>query len=191
MRRLFARTGHRPRQRDDFDYRERGAQTEEQAKLSSDSATPGRDPCTCRLDEGTQVAKPTGGFLFHPSKAVTGRQAAKTQQARAGAYTFDAVVHAWAKALGQARRDGLDIPEKFTARRLRSTFVTATRKAGVDFHVLQAYIGHKQTTIRTEHYDEIDIERMRPIAARAQELFEGVGVFKEDGTRQAPEPMQR
>ncbi len=139
---------------------------------------------------GLKVRSPHG-YLFHPAKATTGQQTAKTQQGRAGAYSFDGVDAAWRKALRRARQDGLNIPEKFTPRRLRGSFVTAMRKAGVDIHVLQAYIGHQPTTILTEHYDTVDIDRMRPISALAQELFEGSGAFKETGTQRAPEPMQR
>ena len=98
-----------------------------------------------------------------------GRPSAKSIQARLGVYTVTGVQHRWAKALARARSHGVDIPEKFIPRRLRASFITAMRKRGADFAVLERYIGHAPSTLLSERYDKLDMERMRPIAALAQE----------------------
>ncbi|NQU41822.1 site-specific integrase [bacterium] len=119
------------------------------------------------------------GYLFFPSRRPSGRPNAKTQAARADAYTQDRICHLWRNALANARRAGMDLPEHFVPKKLRDTFVTHLRKAGVDFAVLQSYIGHAPSTVLSAHYDHVDDERLRQISGLAQDLFEGTNAFTE------------
>jgi integrase len=125
---------------------------------------------------GLKVRHPDG-YLFFSTRARSGRSKAKLREARVGALTMDRICHLWGAALERARTSGLNVPEAFTPRRLRATFVTALRRAGADLELLQAYIGHQPGSVLAAHYDKIDNERLGVITALAQELYEGAGAF--------------
>ena len=78
----------------------------------------------------------------------------------------------------------MELPKAFTPRLLRSSFVTAMRTASADFEVLQAFIGHSPTSILSAHYDKIGLERMKPIADLAEDLYHARGSF-EDATSES------
>ena len=99
-------------------------------------------------------------------------------QARVGVYTMDSTRHFWTDALRKARKDGLQLPEAFVPRLLRSSFITAMRTAGADFEVLQAFIGHEPASVLSARYDRIDIERMKPIAELAEDLYRARRAFE-------------
>lgn len=122
------------------------------------------------------------GFLFFSLKKMNGRAKAKSAQARVGAFTVAVISRFWDEALTKACADGIKVPEAFTARRLRSTYVTALRGAGADFAVLQRYIGHAPSTILSAHYDKVDMARLKSIADLGQDLYDGSGVFDEKKT---------
>jgi site-specific recombinase XerC len=135
--------------------------------------------------DGLKVRDAGEGYLFTPTRARTAPASAKSREARAGAFTRHRIAHLWADALARARRDGVELPEAFTPRKLRASFVTAMRVAGADFAVLQRYIGHAPSSILAAHYDRIDQERMRPVASLAQSLAEGAGAFAETEIKSA------
>ena len=112
------------------------------------------------------------GYLFVPAHAIKRNANARLRETRAGAYTYDRVNHLWARALNRAKTSGINLPKQFTPRRLRATFITAMRKAHVDFEILQAYVGHTPRSTLSAHYDEVDLERLAVIAERAQDLYE-------------------
>lgn len=120
------------------------------------------------------------GYLFFPDRAKNGRTGAKSAAARAGALTADRIAHLWKDAIIAARAAKVQLPTKFTPRRLRASFVTAMRQAGADMPDLQAYIGHAPATVLSAHYDKIDMARLKKIADLGQTLFEGSGVFQID-----------
>ncbi len=115
--------------------------------------------------EGLTVRSPEG-FLFSPRRGSSNETLERTY-----------VSQLWTAALRRARRDGIDIPAGFTARKLRATFVTAIRSAGADFEALQKYIGHAPSSVLSAHYDRIDGSRLAPIAILAEDLFEARGAF--------------
>lgn len=115
------------------------------------------------------------GFLFIPKRAPAGRRTAKSPEARIGVLTYDSVKDLWRKALRLARSAGVEIPQKFTGRLLRSSFVTAMREAGADSEVLGRYIGHAPATLLSERYDQIDLNRLRAISNLADQVFERAG----------------
>lgn len=116
------------------------------------------------------------GYLFFPQRARSGRGYARSQATRVGAFSRDRVMHLWSDAIRVARNEGREIPEKFTGRHLRSSFITMMREAGADFELLQRYVGHAPSTVLSAHYDKIDLERLRQIASLAQSLYEGAEV---------------
>lgn len=77
------------------------------------------------------------------------------------------------------RRDGIDLPANFIARRPRATFTTSMRLAEADYPGLLKYLGHAPATTMAAHYDIISTGRMRPIAALADDLYHGRGAFAE------------
>ena len=83
---------------------------------------------------------------------------------------MDFLSQAWSKALKRARRDGLQLPGRFTARRLRASFITSMREAGIDSAILQKYVGHSPSSILAAHYDCVSIDRLAAIPRLAQEL---------------------
>jgi len=119
------------------------------------------------------------GFMFLPTRGWRGRMKAKSEEARAGVLTRDRISHLWVDAVNAAREAKVDLPAGFIPRKLRGTFVTAMRKAGADFEILQRYIGHAPASILSAHYDEIDMDRLKAVATLAQEFSEGSGRFKE------------
>lgn len=125
---------------------------------------------------GLKVRHPEG-YLFFPARARATRSQAMLREVQAGALTMDRICHYWAAALLGARKAGLALPVRFTPRRLRATFVTAMRRIGADFTVLQSYIGHAPSTVLAAHYDKIDGERLAVITALAQQLYEGKGTY--------------
>lgn len=119
------------------------------------------------------------GFLFLPERAPMGRQVAKSPQARIGVYTPSTIQHHWANALAEARGQGIDIPDRFIPRKLRATFCSAMRTAGVDLECLQVYIGHRPETLLAQRYDPVGVDRLRSIARMSQHLYELSGPFAE------------
>lgn len=126
---------------------------------------------------GLKVRHPEG-FIFLPSKAPTGRNKAKSAESKAGVFTYTTLSHLWRDALKRAREAEIAVPEGFTPRKLRSSFVTAMSKAGANQVILQKYVGHAPATILTAHYDEIDLERLEPIADLAADLWAAKGAFE-------------
>lgn len=114
------------------------------------------------------------GYLFAPAGAEAQCPLAKSREVRAGAYGIDYLSQRWMRVLREARRDGVCLPVRFTARRLRASFVTALREAGADFAVLQRYIGHAPNSILSAHYDCVGICRLRGIAELAEAAFAGI-----------------
>ena len=107
-----------------------------------------------------------------------GRKNALQKASRVGAYPIESISYIWSKALRSAKKEDVSIPEKFVARKLRSSFVTALRKTGADFEELQTYIGHAPSSILSAHYDRMDLERLSRIARLSQELYEGIRAFE-------------
>jgi len=64
----------------------------------------------------------------------------------------------------------VDLAPKFTACKLRHTFITAMREQRVDYPDLQTYVGQTVGTVLTVHYDHVSLERLRKIADLAQGL---------------------
>ena len=120
------------------------------------------------------------GYLFTPTRASGGRTCALYPAAKAGAFAKETITHKWQRARQRCRLDGVDLPPKFIARRLRASFVTALRSVGADIADLQAYLGQAPMTILSAHYDQIDDARLRRIADLAQDLFEGRGAFQKE-----------
>ena len=113
------------------------------------------------------------GYLFLPSRVRLGRGDLKSPEARAGALTMDTVKHYWSRSHSEARNDGVSLPEHFIPRKLRASFTTTARRAGADFELLEAYIGHSPKSILAAHYDHVDVERLRPIAQIGQRIYDG------------------
>ena len=77
--------------------------------------------------------------------------------------------------LKRAREDGVDLPSRFVARKLRATFATAMRSMGADYADLQTYLGQTVPTVLSRHYDRVGHERLGKIADLAQKVFDGEG----------------
>lgn len=120
--------------------------------------------------EGLGIRSPEG-YLFFPARG-----------SRNEALEQGYVSQLWTAALRRARRDGLDLPKGFTARRLRASFVTAMRVAGADFEVLQKYIGHAPASTLSAHYDMLHSARLVPIALLAEDLLQRRGRFSENSS---------
>ena len=118
------------------------------------------------------------GYLFSPQRNRSGRLKAKSRETRAGAFTQDSIKHLWADTLEVCRGRGLKLPEEFTPRKLRSSFVTAIRGAGADHPTLQRYIGHAAQDILSGHYDVIGKDRLTAIATLAGALAKGIKPFE-------------
>ena len=141
---------------------------------------------------GLKVRHPHG-FLFFPSKGISGRKNAKSDEAAAGSLTQWYASRLWRAALDDAAKDRkakLTIPALFTPRKLRASFVTAMRSAGADFELLQRYIGHAPSSILAAHYEAVTLDRLRPIADLAQELATKTGAFA-DPKKAADDPAAK
>ena len=55
-------------------------------------------------------------------------------------------------------------------RKLRATFATAVRSEGCDFFDLQRYLGQMPSSVLSQHYDMVDLDRLGKIADVAQGL---------------------
>jgi len=118
-------------------------------------------------------------FLFFPERAIKGRVDGKSPAARCGVLTQDAISHIWGRVLARIRASRqLDIPAKFTARKLRATFITCLRAAKVDYETLQKYVGHSPGSVLSANYDRIGADRLREIADLASDLGKGAGMFQ-------------
>ena len=132
---------------------------------------------------GLKVRHPEG-YIFTPQRVVSPKYPVRSQAARVGVYTLDGISHLWTRTIRRARIAGVPLPEQFVARKLRATFTTAMRRAGVDFGILQKYIGHAPNSVLLNNYDYMDTECLRTICRAAQHLYEGKGIVKQQFQKQ-------
>lgn len=68
-------------------------------------------------------------------------------------------------------REKIILPDGYTLRGGRRTFVTAARKAGADRTLIKRYIGHAAGDILGGHYDAVDAADMATVGAAFQTSF--------------------
>jgi len=113
------------------------------------------------------------GFLFYPKRQHWQSLKANNPETKAGCYSTDALSRRFVNAIKEARADGINLPPKFIAKKLRHSFFTAMRSVEpdpCDYHDLQAYCGHEPDNTMAKHYDKPSLERLEKIAALAQEM---------------------
>ena len=76
---------------------------------------------------GSLETKHPKGFLFFPERNAWQSAKANNPETQAGCYSTDAFSRRFANAIKEARADGINLPPKFIARKLRASFVTAMR----------------------------------------------------------------
>jgi len=123
-----------------------------------------------RWMDGHWQRRPGDDFLFPAPKNPIGGKPAKFRHALAGCFATETVSKRFRAAIDAARADGVDLAPKFTACKLRHTFITAMRGLRADYPDIQTYVGQTVGTVLTVHYDHASLERLRRIADLAQTL---------------------
>ncbi len=123
-----------------------------------------------RWIDGMEKKHPMG-FLFFPKRQHWQSLKASNPETKAGCYSTDAFSRRFVNAIKEARADGINLPPKFIAKKLRASFMTAMRSVEpvpCDYHDLQAYCGHEPDNTMAKHYDVPSLERLGKIATLAQ-----------------------